>query len=111
MESKVKKEWKVYSPEGRNTSGDVKANLRTMSAAAPYIGTGEQYVLPNRKDDFGDDVYFMDVNSEGVAVVARENGQANHINGVFDELTAGIFLLVSLENFRAAESKLIKAFG
>jgi hypothetical protein len=103
--------WRIYAPEGRNTSGDVKMNLRTMSKCAPSFGRGEIFVSPVSINDYGDDVYTLEVNSEKVMVVDREREQTIHKKDVFDNLDEGIFFQVSEDNARAAESKLVNAFG
>ena len=106
----MEKKWRVYAPEGRDTSYDVKMNLRTMSNSAHLMGRGERFVTPVVKDDYGDDIYRMDINGEEVAVIAREKGQRTHKEGIFDNLDKGIFFNASNENARDAESKLVKAF-
>ena len=103
--------WRIYAPEGRNTSGDVKMNLRTTSRYAPSFGKGEIFVSPVSIKDYGDDVYTLKVSDEEVLVVAREKGQKTHTKDVFDNLDEGIFFQVSEDNARAAESKLVNAFG
>lgn len=102
--------WRVYAPEGRDVSRDVKANLRTMSNNAHLLGRGERYVIPNIRDDYGDDTYSMEVNKEVATVVAREKGQRAQIAGIFDDRKEGIFFCVTDANFREAEGKLVKAF-
>jgi len=107
----MEQKWRIYAPEGRDISRDVKMTLRTMSNYAPFFGRGEIFVSPIARNDYLDDVYTMDVNGERVVVVAREQGQRAYTEEVFGDLDKGIFFNVSDENVRAAESKLVKAFG
>jgi hypothetical protein len=102
--------WRIYAPEGRNTEYDCKMNLRTMSNNAHLLGTGEIFVIPVSRQDYGDDLYRMIVENEEVKVVAREEGQHRIEKGVFDSLDSGIFFNVSDKNVKEAESKLVQAF-
>jgi hypothetical protein len=102
--------WRIYAPQGRDTHLDTKMNLRTSCRYSPFLGRGEIIVSPVAKDDYGDDAYLMKVNEEKVAIVAREKGQRSHVQGLFDDIEAGIFYLVSDKNERDAESRLVKAF-
>jgi len=106
----MEQKWRIYAPEGRNTNYDTKMNLRTMSNNAHRLGTGEIFVTPVLRQDYGDDVYKMNVEEEEVKVVARECGQHRKEKGVFDTLDSGIFLKVSDKNAKEAESNLVKAF-
>lgn len=106
----MEQKWRIYAPEGRDTKYDTKMNLRTMSNNAPLFGTGEIFIKPVLKQDYGDDVYKMNVEEEEVKVVARECGQHRKEKGVFDSLDSGIFFNVSDENAKKAESKLVQAF-
>jgi len=109
MESTEQK-WRVYAPQNRDASFDVKMNLRNSYTFSPFIGRGEKILDQRLKSDYGDDVYQMDVNGENVSVVAREKGQRTHDPEVFEDHEEGIFFLVSDKNARDAESRLIKAF-
>jgi len=106
----TEQKWRIYAPEGRDTSFDVKMNLRNFSNYARFLGRGETFVTPVSRDDYGDDTYQMQVKDEEVMVVAREKGQHHKEKGVFDNLDSGIFFKVSDENAREAETKLVKAF-
>ena len=103
--------WRVYAPEGRKTDYDTKMNLRTMSNNAHRFGTGEIFVVPVVRQDYGDDLYVMKIEDEEVRVVAREAGQHKRIKGIFDSLEEGIFFYVSDKNAKQAESKIVNAFG
>jgi hypothetical protein len=102
--------WRIYAPEGRDTNGDCKMNLRTMSNNAHLIGTGELFVIPITREDYGDDTYLINMEEERVRVVAREAGQHYKEKGVFDNLERGIFFHVSDKNFKKAEKKILEAF-
>ncbi|MFA4960335.1 MAG: hypothetical protein WC548_01605 [Candidatus Pacearchaeota archaeon] len=106
----TKQKWRKYEPEGRDIKNDVKMNLRTMtSPAANLLGMGKG-LSRVQIDDYGDDKYIMEVGEEKVEVIAREEGQRRYTEGVFDTINSGIFLFVTEENFRNAESKLIEIF-
>ena len=106
----ITQKWRIYAPEGRDTSFDVKMNLRNFSNYGRFLGRGETFVTPVSRDDYGDDTYKMQIKTEEIDVVARERGQRTKIKGVFDELDSGIFFRSSDENASDAEAQLVKAF-
>jgi len=99
--------WRIYSPEKRNTKYDTKIALRNMVRSPLRSRDISQVSI----DWYNDDVYKMQIKGEEVKVIAREHGQKNHTAEVFEEQEEGIFFLVSDENFREAESGLVKIFG
>ncbi|MEI7719242.1 MAG: hypothetical protein WCI72_05220 [archaeon] len=105
-----KQEWRVYAPEGRDTSYDTKSKLRTQNSMATCLKEGH-YIKPACVATGSDDAYLMNIANENIMVLARESGQIDHIPGVFDEAPSGIFLRVSAKNFREAEGRLTKIFG
>jgi len=105
----MQQQWRVYAPEGRDTKYDHKMNLRNMHQMGGLLGPVSP-LTPVKKQDYGDDLYRMSVECEEVMVVAREPGQRNHEQGIFDDLNEGIFLKVSDENHRKAEGKLVRMF-
>ncbi len=105
----MKQQWRVYAPEGRDTKYDSKMNLRNMHQMGGLLGSVSP-LTSVKKQDYGDDVYQMEVRNEEVMVVAREPGQRTHETDIFDSLDEGIFFNVSDENHRETEGKLVKMF-
>ena len=103
--------WRVYAPEGRDTSYDTKMSLRNLANFGSRVGRGEIFVKTVLRNDYGDDAYSMLVHNENVIVIAREEGQRKQEGRIFDSVDSGIFFNVSDENARDAESKLVRAFS
>jgi hypothetical protein len=106
----MEQKWRIYAPKERDTKYDTKMGLRNLSNHANLLGTGEIFVIPVLRDDYGDDFYVMNVEKEEVKIVAREARQRTREKGIFGSLDSGIFFKVSDKNEKEAESKLVKAF-
>ena len=87
------RQWMKYEPQGRDTKLDTKMNLRNGIKAYGLIRAGPCPIKARIPDDYGDDIYVLEVEGENFSVISREMGQRTKREEVFPQEEAGTFFL------------------